>query len=99
MTTPEAKVLTEALADAGDLVAELVMANFQALSYTHTQLLDSYRNQLADREAELAAIRYRIEELFSKDYAPSTAAVMRAVFSPQQWLIDQMRRAPEEKSA
>ena len=96
------EVLDEAISqgsdfEAAELVGRLVQANYNHYANTTSRLISNYRNQLADREAELAAIRHRIEDLLCSDYMPSSDAIAKAVFYPSKDLMDSLRINVEEE--
>lgn len=74
------------------LIGRLMSANFRDYSNTTSWLMENYQRQIADLEAELGAIRTRINELFAGDYMPSETAIVQAVFYPSRTLIDQCRK-------
>lgn len=76
------------------LVAELVSHNVASLARTTNALIDSLTSNLADREAELAAIRHGVSALFDGPFQPSQAAVMAAVLTPNYDLIAYYREEP-----
>lgn len=88
VTNPEAKAI--------DLVGRLMSANFQDYANTTGMLIENYRRQISDLEAELGAIRHKINELFSGDYMPTETAIAKAVFYPAKSLIEQLRKHPDE---
>jgi hypothetical protein len=92
--------LVEALttAEPGATVGRLIMANYRDNVLTTRALIDSLQGMLADREAELAAIRTRINELFAGDYMPTESAILQAVFYPSRELIKKLRDRPVESS-
>lgn len=90
------KVMAEALADPASidpaaLIGELMSANFRDYSNTNQALIESYQRQIVDLEAELGAIRVRINELFAGDYMPTESAIQQAVFFPRKALINSIK--------
>jgi hypothetical protein len=67
-------------ADADDLVAQLVQASFNQSRDTASRLIDSLTEQLADSQAEVDAIRARIDDLLAGPYAPSADAIAAALY-------------------
>lgn len=63
------------------------LANFQASA---NQQIESLQARLADREAELAAIRTDVQRLIWGDYMPTPAALDRAL-QPSKERIAQFR--------
>ena len=53
-------------------------------------LIESYQRSLAERDAELAVIRAEVDRLLSGEYAPSDAAIVRAVFYPNRQRIREL---------
>lgn len=82
-----------------DLVGRVVMANYNAYAATAGSLIDTYRRQLAEREAELAVIREAVSALLAGPYAPSAAAIERAVFLPDRIRIAALVAEEENPSA
>jgi len=77
---------------ASSLVVRLMAASARDTAHITNQLLETVAAQLADRDAELAAIRTRINELFYRsDYMPSQTAIIDAVFYPDADLIAHLR--------
>lgn len=64
-------------------------------AFTTNALLDGYQHQLAKAEATLRAVRRRIEELCSGPYAPSTVALMDALW-PTESAIAYWADEPDE---
>lgn len=79
-----------------DLMAQLVMASSDDLKRTNDAIIESLQRRLDDCEAELAAVRYRMNELLNEPYAPSETAITQAVFYPRKALMVELRRKPEE---
>jgi hypothetical protein len=59
--------------------------------YVTQNLIEGLQRQLAQTQAELAAIRVRVNDLFDSDYMPTESAIIRAVFYPDAKLIERMR--------
>ncbi len=76
------------------LVAGIVSSMFEQSRVTTATLIDSLTAQLADRDAELAAIRERINALLGGDYMPTPAAILDALY-PTQALIAHYRQEDE----
>lgn len=72
------------------LVADLITASLSVTHQTTDRLVDSLTAQLADREAELAAIRWSVGELLAGDYMPMPWAIQRALH-PSAELVDRFR--------
>ncbi len=95
--TEAAKVLEGALTDPDSLnhpaglIGQLMSANFRDYSNTTSWLIESLERTVADRDAELAAIRVRINQLFAGDYMPNQDAIIQAVFYPAKSLVDSCR--------
>jgi len=93
-------VMAEALMgpelSAADLVARLVQANCNDYAATTTRLIEGLQRSLSDREAELGAIRTRINELFAGPWMPTETAIQTAVFYPSKELIKQCRERKAE---
>lgn len=94
-------VMAEALTgdempEAMNLVARLVQANYNDYANTTSMLLERFQQQLSDRDAELGAIRTRINELFAGPYMPTQNAIEMAVFYPDKDLIEQCRERRAE---
>lgn len=91
-----AEALTGPELSAADLVARLVQANYNDYAATTSRLIEGLQRSLSDREAELGAIRTRINELFGGPYAPNQDAVLAAVFYPDKDLVEQCRERRAE---
>jgi hypothetical protein len=65
---------------AAALVGQLVMANYNDYAAASQQLIQNLQLTLAEREAELELIKERVEELSAKPWAPSTNALLAAIF-------------------
>jgi hypothetical protein len=70
--------------EAAGLVGQIVMAGYNAYADSSQKLIDSLQLTIAERDAELAIIKENIEELCSKPWAPSTNAVLAALFVTRQ---------------
>ncbi len=66
--------------EALDLVATLVMASSDQLSYTTNALIDSLTERAEVAERTLDAVRDRIETLMAGLWQPSSAAILRALY-------------------
>lgn len=80
-------------------VMELMAAQhqeYQAIVGSHIQFL---QDAIVERDAELAAIRRRINELFAGDYMPREEAVIMAVFYPSRRLIEQIKAEAKENES
>ena len=89
-------VLTKALSksgsiDPGALIGDLMSANFRDYTATVNEHVEHLERMVADRDAELGAIRTRINKLFAGDFMPSETAICQAVFYPRKALIDRCR--------
>lgn len=74
----------------------LIMGNMAAQSAsTADTLIESYREEAADRTAELAIIRERLALMFAGPYAPSESAIFRAL-RPTRDDINEYRRDRDE---
>jgi len=60
-------------------------------AFTTNALIDSYKAQLVSAYAELYAIREGVSALLQGPYAPSARAIQSAVFTPEQFLLDEGR--------
>lgn len=102
MTNPSAmELIAQALTDpakinATELIAGLVQANYDEYAATTQAVIDGQRRTIAALEAELGAIRLRMNELFSGDYMPNQSAIEIAVFHPDRALI---KRLTDERLA
>lgn len=74
-----------------NLVVELMATSHRDDVSITNALVENLQRRVANAEAELSAIRLRVNELFAGDYMPTESAVMQAVFYPAQSLIDQLR--------
>lgn len=79
-----------------DFLARLVQANYNDYAATTTRLIEGLQRSLSDREAELGAIRTRINELFAGPWMPTETAIQMAVFYPSKELIEQCRERKAE---
>jgi hypothetical protein len=85
------------------LIPALVTASFQASPGVSRRLQASQgttdrfvavmREQIA-AAARRHAVEHVVAELLASDYAPTAAAIQRAVFCPDQKLIDHYRQEP-----
>lgn len=80
------------------LVAQLMAANHRDYVGVTNSLVESLQRQLADREAELGAIRSRINELFAGPYMPTETAIQMAVFYPSKELVEHLRKSKAGES-
>ncbi|AEV86698.1 hypothetical protein ACWT_5681 [Actinoplanes sp. SE50] len=80
--------------DHDDLVAQIVTASFSLTRDTATRLIDSLTEQLADSQAEVDAIRHRVQALLDSDYTPNADAILRALW-PDASTRDAFRRDKE----
>lgn len=71
----------------------LMGASHRETSSITNSLIESYQRSLAERDAELAVIRAEVDRLLSGEFAPSDAAIVRAVFYPNR---QQIRELAEE---
>lgn len=74
-----------------EVVGRLMHANLLDHNATVKQLYELQQERIADLEAQLAAIRHRVQELYSGPYMPSAQAILSAVFAPREALQQQMR--------
>lgn len=88
MTATDDRGVTDTLSPA------LVAASFQASRGTTDRLIAVMREQIAAAEARRHAVEHVAAELLASDYAPTAAAIQRAVFCPDQKLIDYYRQEP-----
>lgn len=105
MTTKrsEHEIITEAIRNPETvsmptLVAELMSANFAGYTNAVNAEVEHLRGMVADRDAELGAIRRRINQLFAGDFMPTQEAIQMAVFYPAKALVDEIRNAAEPAS-
>lgn len=75
------------------LVVDLMAANHRDYVAITNSLIKNLRHQLADRDAELAAIRLRVNDLFAGDYMPTESAILQAVFYPSKALRERLRES------
>jgi hypothetical protein len=73
------------------IIAQIITAQFGLSRDTSTALIDSLTEQLADSQAEVDAIRFRISRLLDQDYAPSPDAILRALW-PNADMREHFRR-------
>jgi len=73
------------------LAADLITAMFKDSANTTRTLVDSLFAQVADLEAEIAAIREGVTGWFDGAYMPNPDSVLRALH-PSRELIDRHRR-------
>jgi hypothetical protein len=67
-------------------------------AFTTNSLIDGLEQRAKSAEAELRAVRAQVEELCSGPYAPSTAALMKALW-PSQDSIDYFDTQPTQGPA
>jgi hypothetical protein len=72
------------------LVAQIITAQHQMARDTSSRLIDSLTAQLADAHARAAAVEAGVMSLIYGDYAPTTAAIERALF-PSAELVARYR--------
>jgi hypothetical protein len=72
--------LAEVSPKAAALVGQLLQQSHNDYAATTQQLIENLQLTLAEREAELELIKERVEELSSKPWAPSSNALLAAVF-------------------
>jgi hypothetical protein len=75
---------------AGDLLTQLVQANYNAYASTTKTLIDSLIGQVADLNAKLAAIRDGVTLAFDGPYMPTPARVT-ALLWPSDEVVDRYR--------
>jgi len=80
------------------LMGRLMSANHRDYAAVTNALVESLQHQLAVREAELGAIRTRINELFAGDYMPTESAIQQAVFYPSKALMARRLRERSDSS-
>ena len=66
--------------DAANLIAQIVGANVDSLAATTDRIIESLTDRAQDAEATLAAVRTDVVRLIEGDYAPTTAALERALW-------------------
>lgn len=66
--------------DAANLIAQIVSANVTNLAATTDRIIEALTDRAQDAEATLAAVRTGIVRLIDGDYAPTTAALERALW-------------------
>jgi hypothetical protein len=79
------------------LVARLIMANHESYTAVVNSQVEHLERTIADLRAELAAIRYRVEELFVGPWTPTESAVMQAVFYPDAGLMGRLRETEPDQ--
>ena len=72
------------------LIAQLIQANLEMSQATSTSLIDSLMKQVADLNATLDAVRCGIRDLMDGQYAPTEAAIVRALW-PTAAYVDLFR--------
>lgn len=79
------------------LVGAVLTQMISDSQFTTNALIDNYKAQLLDREAELYAIRQGVAALLGHPWTPSSEAVSSAVFAPSQALREEyLERYAEE---
>lgn len=78
----------------GTLTAGLVTALFGTSRDTTDRLVAVMREQIAAADAHRQAVEHGVAELLAADYAPTAAAIQRAVSCPDPALIDFYRQEP-----
>lgn len=68
----------------------LMGATHRETASVTNSLIESYQRSLAERDAELSIIRGEVDRLLSGEYAPSEAAIVRAVFYPNRQRIQEL---------
>ncbi len=66
--------------DAANLIAQIVSTNVSNLAAVTNSIEEGLTDRTQDAEATLAAIRTGITRLIDGDYAPTTAALERALW-------------------
>lgn len=82
---------SEPTEQAQDLVVRLMQANHQNLVAVMNRQIENLEARVLAREAELAAIRFRINELFSTEFMPTSDAILQAVFAPSRKFMEEFR--------
>lgn len=77
------------------LVANVLTAMASQTAAITEQVMDNYKAQVEDLEAELSAIRTGVAQLLAGPYMPTPDAIRRAVFYPDQKLIDEYKANKE----
>lgn len=80
-----------------DLIGDLVIMAVSKAMAASDALVTSLQKTVLDREAELAAIRNRINELFAGDYMPNQSAIEQAVFYPSNELVQRIREGLQQQ--
>lgn len=75
---------TEMPPEASSLVIQLMQASQAETAGITTSLIGSLTEQLAESNAEIGAIRYRIGALLDGDYMPTPEAILRALYPPAE---------------
>lgn len=78
--TTEAEIGGPVTIENPDLIGAIVTQMFKDSAYTSNALIDSHKSRADKAEAELAAVRWKVETLLSGDYAPSHLALLRALY-------------------
>jgi hypothetical protein len=80
-----------------ELALLLMQRNATDAQWTTNALVESFQNSTQKAEATLRAVRAQVEELCSGPYAPSTAALMRALWPSEatvEYYTDQPDHGP-----
>ena len=75
------------------LVVQILEANVRESQFITNQLLDGYRRDLAERTAELAAIRFEIMALLAGPWMPTSGAILQALHPTPALIAEFMMEA------
>ncbi len=75
---------SEELIEVSPIIISILEKSFQDHVIVTNQLLKNYKEEIAERDALIAAIRYMVEKLISGPYAPNMQAVATALYPSRQ---------------
>jgi len=89
-------ITAEEVSDIGDeataLILNIMQQNAANAAYTTEQLMLGYRKDAAEARAEIAAIRWRIRQLFESGYMPTQERIFDAVWPTVDEIEDFMEK-------
>lgn len=84
--------------NAAATMAKLMHANLVDYQTTAGQLIAGQQEEILDLRAQLAAIRWQVQEILSRPFAPAEHVIRDAVMSPNPAVVAQCRRNEERIS-
>lgn len=80
-----------------EFIAPLMEQNARDLAYTTNTVIDSLATECAERQAMLDVVREQVFELLDQPYAPSAAAIERALWASETALRERAARILQQR--